>query len=302
MRYIFILVIFLFVNAAAAQEEVIPAQDKIVAIVNHEVVTQSEVEELLAVFYMQVAGQYSEERVEQEMERMKQTALNRLIEDKLILEEAKKEKIEINDAMLQERLKEVKAKFKDESDFSQALSEQGLTPADFKRKLSEQIMMSAIVEQKIRKNISVLPSEITAYYQGYPDEFGAPESAQTDSILCASSEKAKEVLALLSAGKDFKEVAGEFSVGSPLGIIKKGELAKDIEDVIFNLAEGGVSGIVTAPTGFYIFKIIRRIPASKLSLAEAEAQIREKLMKRKMDKRFAEWMEDLKKNAYIIIK
>lgn len=278
------------------------AQDKIVAIVNHEVVTQSEVEELLAVFYMQIANQYSEEQIAYEIEKMKQSALNRLIEDKLILEEARKEKAGISQQTLDERLTQIKAKFKDETEFQQALDEQGITPADFRRKIEEQLMMSGVVELKVRKDISVSPSEITAYYQAYPDEFRSPESAEIDSIVCPSKDKAQEALSLLSAGKSFEEVEKEFSASSSLGIIKRGELAKNIEEIIFNLKEGEVSCIVEAEAGFYIFRLIKKVPEAKLSLAEAEAEIRERLMRQEMDRRFREWMDGLKKNAYILIK
>lgn len=304
MKTISFVIFLLSANLVFAQENLSASlqQDKIVAVVNHEVVTQSELEELLAVFYMQLANQYSEERIQEEMEKMRKVLLSRLIEDKLILEEAKKQKLEVSEQVFEQSFAEIKNKFKNETEFQSALGEQGLTLSDFKKRIKEQLLMSAMVEQKVKKGITVSPSEITVYYQAYPAEFIRVESVEVDSILCASKDSAQRALSLLSNGKDFKEAKDEFSSGTSLGIIKKGELAKNIEDVIFNLKEAETSAIVETETGFYIFKLLRKIPEAKASLSDMQEKIRDYLVREKMDKRFSEWIEDLKKNAYIIIK
>lgn len=276
--------------------------DRIVAIVNNKIVTESEVEELLAVYYMQISSKYSSSRLEEEMKKAEAGALNRLIEDKLILEEAVKEGVQVEEKAIDERLSETKKGFESNSEFEVALGEQGLTVADLKNKLKEQYMMSALIELKVKRYIRVTPVEITAYYQANSDEFNSPESREVDSIFCASEDKAKEALALIMEGNDFNEVKSRFSSVSALGLVKKGELIKEIDEAIFSLEDKGISGIVNANNGFYIFKLLKKFPAEIAALSSVESKIKDKIFKQKMDKGFKDFIGTLRKNAYIMIK
>lgn len=276
--------------------------DKIVAVVNDEIVTQSEVDEMLAVFYMQLASKYSEEELRAKMDEAKESVLNRLIEDKLILHEARELKMEINKAAVDGRFAELKQGFKDRGNFDDLLLQQGLTLPELKKKIEEQLMMSSLVDLKVRRDTRVSPTEITAYYQAHQDEFFSPEVAQVSSIFCRQREKAGQALSAIKNGGDFEEVKKEFSSGSSLSEVKKGELIKEIDEAIFNLGDAEVSGIVSANNGFYIFKLIRKVPAAKLQLSEAEDEIEGKLFNDKLDKRFKAWIDGLKKSAYIEIK
>lgn len=307
MRYRYIItLILLFVAAIFAYPEEGPSSrssvDRIVAIVNNDVIIQSEVEELLAVLYMQMRSEYSEERAQQELNKLQGVALERLIEDKLILEEAKKQKIEVPHQVIEERLSEMKSRFDNELDFQDELVRQGITLADLKRKITEQLMMSEAVEFNVKRGITVSPVEITVYYQAYQDEFKEPESVKVDSIFCESQDKAKGAFSRLRKGQDFKDVERQMSIGSSLGKVHRGELLKEIEDAIFSLEENELSNIIKTKTGFYIFKLIKKIPGQHLPLSKVEAKIEEYLRSQKMDRRFKEWVEKLKEDAYIIIK
>lgn len=277
--------------------------DRIIAVVNNEPITQSDMDELLAVYYMQGASAgKSEKEIIEEIKKMQPLALNRLIEDKLILTEAKKQKIEVDEKAVEERINQIKRSFSQNYDFEEALIEQGLTPSGLRNKIREQQMMSLFVETSVKRNIRVSPTEVAAYYQANHDQFSDPESAEVDSIFCDSIKKADEALSRLKAGQDFAAISQEFSLSSPLGLVKKGELIKDIDDAIFSLSEKAISDVVKANNGFYIFKLVKKNPAAKLSLAEAEDKIRDKLFRDKMDEGFKKWIEELKKSAYVVVK
>ena len=134
-----LLLVFLFTSRVSLFAQDIDSiglpQDKIIAIVNSEIITQSEVEELLAAFYLQMPAEFSDARKEEELMRMQGTVLERLIEDKLILAEAKKQEIKVPSESVEERLSEIRKGFKDDVEFSDALANQGITPADFKKRI-----------------------------------------------------------------------------------------------------------------------------------------------------------------------
>ncbi|MDP1853261.1 MAG: SurA N-terminal domain-containing protein [Candidatus Omnitrophota bacterium] len=301
-KYVLSLVFLLSLSGLSYTQDAM-STDRIIAVVNNEPITQSDVEELLAVYYMQGASVgRTEKEIVEEIKKMQPLALNRLIEDKLILTEAKKQKIEVDEKVVEERIAEIKRSFPQNHDFEQAIIEQGLTPSGLRNKIKEQQMMSLLVETAVKRNIRVSPTEVAAYYQVNQDQFNIPESAEVDSIFCDSLKKADEALSRLKEGKDFEAIRQEFSLSSPLGLIKKGELIKDIDGAIFSLSEGAISDVVKANNGFYIFKLVKKNSAAKLSLVEAEDKIKDRLFKEKMDEGFKKWIEGLKKSAYIVIK
>ena len=307
MRYRYMLLLFFlftFHVSLFAQDidSVGLPQDKIIAIVNSEIITQSEVEELLASFYLQMPAKFSEERKEKELTRMQKTVLERLIEDKLILAEAKKQGIKVPPEAIKKRLSEIKKEFKDDAEFSDALASQGLTPADFRKKIEQQMMISAAVEFNVRRNIVVSPVEITAYYQANLKDFQQLESADINSILCVSQEKAKEAFLALKNGEDFETVKQSFSPETSLDKITKGELMPEIEDVVFSLEEGKFSDIVKMENGFYIFKLLKKNPQAQIPLPEVETVIKNLIIRRKTEEHFREWIAKLKEDAYIVIR
>ncbi|PIQ88390.1 MAG: hypothetical protein COV72_08795 [Candidatus Omnitrophica bacterium CG11_big_fil_rev_8_21_14_0_20_42_13] len=307
MKYFYFLsfmFLFVIIPSACAQDH--PgtqlAQDRIVAIVNNEIITQSDIDELLAVFYMQLPENYSEERKEEEIIKKQPDALKRLIEDKLILEEAKHKGLEISERAVDERYKELKERFASDNDFQDSLIAQGLTPADLRKRIKEQMMMASIVDVNVNKAITVSPTEITAYYQAHRDEYKKPETAEVDSIYADSEARIDEAFNLLSNGENFEEVKGRFSSGASLGVVGRGELLSDIEEAIFALEEGQVSGVIKTDGGFYIFKLLSKKPQEQLSLADIEAEIKDRLVKEKKKEKFSQWVNGLKEKAYIIIK
>ncbi|MFH1201362.1 MAG: peptidyl-prolyl cis-trans isomerase [Candidatus Omnitrophota bacterium] len=294
--FIFMCLILSFTPFAQAN------QDQIIAAVNNEAITQSDFNEFLRVMYVDLRAQYSDDQLEENKAEIIGGALENLIKDKLILQEAKKQKLEVKESDVKEKFEEVKSRFPSAAEFEEDLAKEGLTPGILKERLRDRILMQEIVDKEVRSKINVSPSEVTAYYNGHSKDFSVAQSRKVDSIFVKTEGKADEVLKLIKAGKDFGELMKNFSEAQNIEVVSRGVLLKNIEDAIFSLEVGGTTGILKTNEGFYIFKLIEEIPGRAKELKEVQDEIFNQLREEKFRLLLNEWLDNLKKNAYIYIK
>jgi parvulin-like peptidyl-prolyl isomerase len=288
---------------------VVALQDKLVAVVNDEIITESDVKEYLNFLYLQISSQYKQDELNKKMREAEESAIEQLIEERLILQEAKRQNIKVDDEIIEARLQRIKDNFTSDEEFNLYLQMHKLTPADLKTKIAEQILMREIIELEVRSKIFVHPQEVTNYYTAHLDEFQEVEKLDLDSIFIRindskeeAEKKVQEILNLLNAGQDFAELREKYSDMPALGIVKKGELNKEIENIVFKLKINEVSVPIQTNTGFYLFKLKERIPPGEIKLREVREQIYRTIFDQKFQARFTEWLDRLKENAYILVK
>jgi peptidyl-prolyl cis-trans isomerase D len=137
--------------------------------------------------------------------------------------------------------------------------------------------------------------DIRDYYEGHPDEFNIPETVEARHILIKvdqnagaeadekARKKAEEIYKLAKEGRDFAELARQYSEdstktkGGYLGTFRRDEMVKSFSDKAFSMKAGDISEPVRTPFGWHIIKVEKVNPAKTISLSEAEAGIREKL-------------------------
>jgi len=288
----------------------IAADDEIVAIVNDEIITRKELGEYLHAMYLQLLTEGKEtQEIHELMTEYEIHGLEQLIDDKLVLDEANKQGLEIRPKAIEERLEKIKQKYKNEQEFLDALSEQGLTVTDLKNKILDQYKIKYIVEFEVRGKIYVNPQEVTDYYQIHFDEFREPEKVDLDCVFVfygkepeEARQKALQALKDLQEGKAFEHVVKEYSEGSAMGMVHRGQLLPSVEDVVFGLKEGETSSLVETQDGIYIFKVKEKIPARVTTLEEAKAGIYNTIFEKKFQEKLRFWLEGLRKKAYVEIK
>lgn len=310
---IFIFII-IYVTGYSYGAEVV---DKIIAVVNDEVITQSEFEESMLSFIADYQLRYGLEEAEDRLNEAKSDALNRLIEEKLILQEAKRRNIQVDKAEVDKRLQQVRSKFDSEEKFKKTLSRSGLTIRKLKDKYREQIMMRVLVNGIISHNVKITPTQIAAYYYGHKSEFTQPEKVKFRIIILKfMSEEGKittrsfaeKLLDRIRSGEDFGILAKQYSEGpnaedgGDMGFVSRAEMIKEIDEAIFSLRENEVSEIIETSLGYNIVKVEKIISSSELSLAEATSLISVRLFERDAELVFREFIDNLKKEAYIDIK
>jgi len=299
---VFFFFLFAISNQQSAISNYLFAADKIIAIVNNDIITQKDLNDFLNFMRLQLADEYKAEELEKKLGQIKVDILERIIEDRLILQEAKKSKLKINEESVQARIKEIKKQYSSDNGFQHDLSSQGLTQSDLEEKFRDQILMYNVINEKIKDKIIINPGEITAFYEENKEKFLMPQQREVESISFNDENLAKEVSGILMAGGDFQETVKKYSLSvNKLGLVQAGQLKNEIEKIIFNLKAGAFSQPQKFEGSFYIFRVINIIEPKQQKLADAQDAIREFLFEKKMQEKLVQWLDDLKKQSYIKI-
>ena len=276
------------------------AEEKIVAVVNNEIITQRDLDSFLNFMKVQLSQQYSSGELDEKIAVMRSDLLDRLIEDRLILQEAKKNDLQADEARIKLKVDELKKRYNSETEFENSLKSQGLVEADLQARVRDQILMYNIVEAKIRTKIVIKPAEITEYYDKNNADFSLPEEREFQSLTGLEQAKAQKITEDLRQGKDLNAVVKES--GFSLNVFssrKGGELKKDVEDLLFNLKINEVSDPIKINDNYYVFQLSGIKPPRQQALSEVQDSIHEMLYEKKMQEAMVKWVEELKKKAYI---
>lgn len=291
--------------------------NRVVAVVNEEIITQQDINQLLAVLYAQHVQSYKGDELLQKMEGLKKDILKQMIEDKLILSRAKELGVRVREEEVDSKLEYVKSGFSSEEAFYNMLKTQGITIANLKDRYKDQIRMKKLVDFETKSKASILPSEISEYYEKHREEFMQEENRKVKHILIkakgeVSFELARvevtRVYASLKEGVDFAKLAREHShgpnrvEGGDMGYIGRGEMLDELDRAIFSLNLGEYSEPIKSDIGYHIFKVEDIKNSGYFSLEDVHPVIKKILFQDKFKKKLNEWLEELRQEAYIDIK
>ena len=278
------------------------AQDKIVAVVNNEIITQKELNDFLNFIRMQYSRELSGKDLEEKVNSSKQDLLQRLIEDRIMLQQAKSEKIIIEPARIKAKINEVKKRYALESDFERDLAKQGLVQADLENKIREQMLTFSIVEQKVRNKVSIRPDEVTDFYNQNKRKFIKPEERLLTVIVLQDESAAKSLSYFLRLGDKLENLATRYTFTvDKLSVSRGQELRSEIEEAVFKLGLSEVSDPVKIDGQYYIFRLNDIIGSQQLSLAQAQEKIQTYLFDKKLQEGLTKWLDEIKKQSYIKI-
>ncbi|MCM8790398.1 MAG: peptidylprolyl isomerase [Candidatus Omnitrophica bacterium] len=312
--YLSIVVIIALTFVMRAAGEVV---DRIVVVVNNEVITQSEIDRMLAPLYHQYKSLYPADKLVKKLDDARQAIIAQLINDKLILGEAKKMKIEVTEKEIDAKIEEVQKRFASPQMFEQALAEQHMTLKELRERFKEQIMSRKLVDAKVGATIIITPGDVSSYYEKHASEFTQPEEVKVRNILIKTGpdtdeqkvlERVKEIDTRLKEGGDFAELAKLYSQGPGasdgglMGFVRRGDLMPDLEDVVFSLKQGEISGVIRSSIGYHFFKVEEKHEQKTLSLAEARKMIEDAIFLERAKEKMKGWVEGLKRSAYIAFK
>ncbi len=306
--------------AAPASEGVI--LDRIVAVVNDDVITLTEVqEEGLQTIRRIVQETLGEER-ERRLRSTERQILNELILRKLQLQEAKKEKIEATASEVRSAIEDLKKRngLTSDDELRAAMSRELLTEEQFRRGIADQVALTKLVARQVRSKVVVTDEEARQYYDQHQEQFRdipqvkirhllvpVPQQPTRDEVLQAKS-RIEEAQALMKLGAKFSTVAKQYSQeplapsSGEIWTMKRGELAPELEQMALFLPIGQVSGIITNPAGFHLVQVEERVAGQVLPFDQVKEDVRSILFDQKAEAKFKEWVQSLKAKASVEMK
>ena len=291
--------------------------DRVICVVNSDAVTLYELDEAEAYTLYETKQQppTGEERVA-----FRDKVLAGIIEKRLQLQQAEREKLTVEDAEMKAEIDEIWKKLgaKTDAEFEAMVKAQGLSVEGVKKRLREQLMVERIKRRKVNLRISVTEEDIDQYLNANREKLETGLSFEARHILFlptagagedgwhTAKQRAEDVYTRVMGGEDFGELAREFSDdtataknGGRLGILKRGELAPDIEKAILRLSPGEHSSPFRSEVGYHLFEIESKETLAGEQLLQARNQIRDILYKQKYDVRLNEWLVEIRGKAII---
>ncbi len=231
--------------------------------------------------------------------------LNKLIDARLLIEEARKTGVELADNELDSAYKSFKAMYKSEEDFFKILRQIGDTEDSFKNKLCEDMLLRKYIKDNFYSGIDIDEEEIKRIYDENAEAFVTEEEVNANHILVESQEEAELILNMLKDGGSFEELAKTHSKcpsgknGGSLGSFKRGAMVKEFEDAAFNLKTGEISEPVKTQFGYHLIKATGRTDSSKMGYDEAKKLIQNDLINEVVGRKMLDKLEALRKESSI---
>lgn len=290
--------------------------DKVLVVVNDEVVTQREFDRLYIPIKKEYEASFEGEDLKEKLETVKKGLLEQMVSSKLVVSLAKQAKVQIDEEKFQSDMDKIKSYYASEDEFLQSLSAKGTNLTEFERELREQALAQKLVEKEVASKIVISPGETRDLYEKNKDKLLAPERVRVRGIMIRkrtgseddSRKKIDEVLKELNSGKDFASLAIERSEGpyasdgGDMGYIIAGNMLPEIDEAVFSLKEGGLSGVVETPIGYHIFLVEEIQKERPLKYEEVSDFLKEQIYMRKFSENLYKWIEEKRKNAYISYK
>ncbi len=269
-------VVFLIAGVAQAQSTAGVAAavvlDKVVAVVNSEVVTRLDLDSQIKMAALQLKRQGTPMPAAELLERQ---LLERMITSRVLAQAAKEAGLRIEDAQLQRAVERIAEDNKLSTDqFRSEIERSGISFPRYREELRTEILISRLKEREVDSKIIITDAEIESYLRnqtaqgGKDDEYSlahilllVPEEASPEQIQ-ARKAVAEQALAQLRSGADFRQVSASYSdaqnalEGGLLGWRSGARLPEMFVEAVRGMKVGEVSPILRSPNGFHILKLI----------------------------------------------
>ncbi len=305
-----ILVLGILLGPVAASSAAAKVVDRVVAVVNDEVISLSELE-LMSKSIQSQPGLGSRLPDEQALQRQ---MLESLIDQKLAKAEAKRRGIEVSDKEMAIALDDFKKQnhLPDDAALAQALGKAGMTLDELKQKIKDQIIQDRLMMVAVGAKVTLTDEEMRRFYdQEYPKTSGSrlhlqmvalpypagATQAQKDEV----RQKAEVILKEHRQGVSLEELRKRHALlMQDLGFISESDLAPELAAFLGKLKPGEVGPIET-PQGFQLVKLVERRSSQGKSFDEVKPEINKILLRQKMGREFSEWLKGLRDKAHINI-
>jgi len=291
--------------------------DRILAQVNDEIITLSEVNRIMAAqgIPQQLAAKYSGDELEQELQKAQKQILDSLSEDKLLYQKAMDMGFsadidkEVSTA-IQRLIKE--RDLKDTEGLEKALEQEGSTLAELRDSYKRRIISDALIDTFVRSRITLLTPEIERFYQDHIAEFSTPAEVTLSDIEIKiagdakeAEDRASDLYRRLQQGESFPTLASQYSNGTTagkggsIGTYLVSTLNASTAKAITNLKEGEISQPQRERDSYIIYRVDSRKPSVVRPLEEVKDNIRERLFVQKFTPEYERYVSRLKEDAYI---
>jgi parvulin-like peptidyl-prolyl isomerase len=216
---------------------------------------------------------------------LKRTLLDRIIERRAFLAEARARGLRATDAQVEEMLRLVRAGY-DTDRFDETLLEGGQTLSQFKEGLREKLLVDALMKRQL-EGVGATEAEARVRFDAAPQKYALPEAVRALHIAVRTEPEARKLRARLLEGEPFEKLARAHSVspdgkkGGDLGFFSRGQMPKVFEQTCFSLAPGKLSLVTPSEYGYHLFKVLEQRSTKQRTFDAAKADVLAELTREK---------------------
>jgi foldase protein PrsA len=232
----------------------------------------------------------------------KQT-LTQLVQQALIDQYAKDNKIDIPQSDIDKKEADIKTKYPP-GQFDAILKQQGLTETDVQNILRQQL----VIEKAVGPMVHISDSDVAAYFAKNHTTLDKPAQVRARHILVADEKTADMIEGKLKSGGNFADLAKQYSTdpstkdkGGELGFFGKGQMVPAFQAAAFALPVGATSAPVKSPFGWHIINVEEKKPATIATLASSKAAITQTLTQQQQQQQIPVFLQQLRGKATITI-
>ncbi len=303
--------------------------DSVIAVVNDEIITASELEEESKNYLDRILITTSADSEDEARRDAKSKILDNMISQRLISQEAKKAHIELSEDEFENAYRRNRESLHlTDAEFSNSLKKSGLTEEKYKSNLRNQLLRDKLVLFEVRSKIIITEEMIKDFYKAeytkevenggfYLQQMGftwnkGTSETQSDEVFeeakTQTRKRAEEARQMVLDGKEFGTVAREKSEfpsaadGGDIGVLQEDDMASSMQEAITPLKPGEISPILETASGYQFFKLLSREKGGTVEMVPYESikeELRKKLFEKKFREEFNKWVEGIKKQSYI---
>ena len=295
--------------------------DRIVAVVNDEVITLSFLYSAFEPYQAKIEASYRGTGRDNALRDAKMGLLNRMIDNKLMEQQARKAGIVIRDEEVAGAIRDLLERRKiSREDMLKALEREGTTLEAYEKGIRDQLKRIRLIQREINSKVAVSDEEIGEYYLKHREDYEGKDMVRLKQIFIALPKgldaggkeqrraEAEAIRKRLKDGEPFDLLSARYSqgpaaaAGGDIGFIEKGMILPEVEEAAFSLPLHEISEVIESPVGFHIIQVIDRRGEGIKAIETVREEIRERIDQEKMEKKFAEWLQELRTKSHIEIK
>jgi peptidyl-prolyl cis-trans isomerase SurA len=315
---------FLFGTVASAE-----LVERIVAIVNDDIITQSDMDKYEQ--RLKSGGLVDDMLVPDEATKValtkdREKLLQKLIEERLLDSEVKKQGLTVPIERVESEIRSIaKKNGVSRDELKVALQERAIAFSQYQDFIKTGLERQSLIEKAITQKIKISEDDVMSAYTSahgastdqafeytlahilFLSEKGGTKGTKSSKSAADAQERAEKVYKKLRDGADFERVAADasedpgFEPGGVLGVFKTGELHKDLESVASKLNAGEFSSVLPTNGGFHIVKLIKKKIISDPRTEKERDKIRAQIYEAAYKKQFHSWLEQLRQDAFVRI-
>lgn len=291
--------------------------DRVVAVVNGEAITRSDLDHAMAVRLPQIVRSASREAAFYSVRRQ---ALERLIDEKLLHQAMKKSKLEVEPEETERALEGwLRQRKLTRQQLQSALQQQRIPMETFLKHVEDEVRQMKFVQQEVGRRVRITEQEMEDYYRRHKGEFKSSGRVRVGQIILAFApamdakqranlqKKAQEIARQARQG-DFAALAKAHSEGpkaaegGDLGIVDPTTLHPEVAGTLARMQVGEVSDPILSKVGYHIIKLIDRGSTADTDFERLKDEIQQALYQQKMEGAIAQYVSQLRQRAYVEIK